>query len=98
MIFYKVKQLAAPCTITEFDDPEEAIRGAMSYDHEHEVLMSDSQDPLGNDVRSMKALIIWVIIIVAGIELGGMAFDTLRESVEANHTELRQSAEKLREY
>jgi hypothetical protein len=46
----------------------------------------------------MKALIIWVIIIVAGIELGGMAFDKLRESVEADHTELQQNAEKLKEY
>jgi hypothetical protein len=66
MIFYKVKQLAAPCTITEFDDPEEAIRGAMSYDHEHEVLMSDSQDPLGNDVR-------FAYIWLNKIHLGAMA-------------------------
>jgi hypothetical protein len=51
MIYYKVRHMVDGGEVQKFDSPEQAIRAAMSYDHEHEVLMADSQDPLGNDVR-----------------------------------------------
>tara|TARA_R100001510_G_scaffold51080_1_gene50602 strand:+ start:307 stop:585 length:279 start_codon:yes stop_codon:yes gene_type:complete len=51
MIFYKVKPLALPQTAKAFETSIDAIRAAMSYDHEYVVLMSDTQDPLGQDVQ-----------------------------------------------
>ncbi len=52
MIYYKVHNLGGnPCHDREFDDAESAVRAAMSYDHEHEVLMCDSQDPTDSHVR-----------------------------------------------
>ena len=51
MIYYKVKTLGADSTERQFDDAEDAIRAAMSYDHENIVLMADSQDPTESDVR-----------------------------------------------
>ena len=53
MIYFKVRSLSSTkspsgaVTVWEkdFDDPESAIRAAMSYDHEREILMCDSQDP-----------------------------------------------------
>ena len=46
----------------------------------------------------MKRLIIFVIIIVCGIEFGGMAFDALLASVESDFSQLQENANKLREY
>ena len=51
MIYYKVKTLGSDSAERQFDDAEAAIRAAMSYDHENVVLMADSQDPIGQDVR-----------------------------------------------
>ena len=51
MIDYKVKTLGYGPAVQRFDDPETAIRAAMSYDHENVIFMCDSQDPTGQDVQ-----------------------------------------------
>ena len=46
----------------------------------------------------MKQLIIAVIILVCGLEFGGMAFDKLQASVQADYAELQENVNKQREY
>ncbi len=43
MIFYKTQQMAQPRLSREFDNAADAIRAALSYDHEYEVYLMDSQ-------------------------------------------------------
>ena len=43
--------------------------------------------------------LIWVVVfIVVAIELGGMGFDALQESVEADMAELQEKANERRGY
>ena len=38
----------------------------------------------------MKSLIMWIVIIVVAIEVGGMAFDCLQRNMEADTAALQQ--------